>query len=157
MYEESISMIVNATSTAVKHVIDVLDADVSELDPNIVALSAVGVPLLVILAAVFFSWFNKCRCCCFCCFGRKLIPNTDAKEDIIGDDEFDTEAVHTDPKIPSDSGATKPQKNLDADSPNGADDGIAPTSPPATESSEDDMEGEGEGESNKLNSNSDKV
>ena len=151
MYEESLSMIVNATSTAVKHVIDVLDADVSELDPNIVALSAVGVPLLVILSAVFFSWFNKCRCCCFCCFGRKLVPNTDVKEDIIGDEEFAAEAVHTDPKIPS-----KKHSDIDeADGAGGADDGITPTSPPVTESSEDDMEEEGE--SNELNPKQDKV
>ena len=155
MYEESIHMIVNATSTAVKHVIDVLDADVSELDPNIVALSAVGVPLLVVLSAVFFSWFNKCRCCCFCCFGRKLIPNTDVKEDIIGDEEFGAEAVHTDPKIPTDSDIAKSKKHSDIDDADGADDGIAPTSPPATESSEDEME-EG-GESNELNPKLDKV
>ena len=155
MYQESISMIVNATSTAVKHVIDVLDADVSELDPNIVALSVVGVPLLVMLAAVFFSWFNKCRCCCFCCFGRKLIPNTDAKEDIIGDDEFDAESVHTDPKIPLVLDAPNAKKRSDSNDADGADDGISPTSPPTTESSEDELEGEGE--SSELNSNSDKV
>jgi hypothetical protein len=144
MYEQSISVMVNATSSMIKHAIDVLDADVSDLDPNVVALSVVGVPILVVFASVFVSWFQKCRCCCFCCFGRRLVPNTDAKEDIIGDEEFDAEAVHTDPTIPSDSDALNPKKHIDSGGADGADDGIAPTSPPATESSEDDMEEEDE-------------
>lgn len=147
MYEQSISVMVNATSSMIKHAIDVLDADVSELDPNVVALSAVCVPLLVLFASVFVSWFQKCGCCCFCCFGRRLVPNTDVKEEIIGDDEFDAEAVHIDPTIPSDSDALNPKKHvkrIDSDGADGADDGIAPTSPPATESSEDDMEEEDE-------------
>lgn len=143
MYEEewiTPSEMVNQTASAVRHVIGVLDADVSELDPNVVALSAVCIPLVIVFLATCFAWIHKCKCCCFCCFGRRLLPDTDSKEDILGDEEFDTEAVHTDPKLTSESTELNPKKRNDTD------DGIAPTSPPVTESSEDEVEDDGDAE-----------
>jgi len=137
MYEHkwiTTSEMVNQTASVVRHVIDVLDADVSQLDPNVVALSAFAVPLLIVFLVTCFAWIHKCKCCCFCCFGRKLLPNTDSKDDILGDDEFDTEGVHTDPKVPSESIELKPGKRNDTD------DGVTPTSPQTTESSEDEAE-----------------
>lgn len=131
MYEESVSIMLNATASAVKHVIDVLDADVSDLDPNIIAVAAVCIPLVLVASVAFCTWYEKCKCCCFCCFGRRLIPNSDAKDCIVGDEDFDPEAVHTDPKIKVDKSDTKSATQDDID------DGIVPTSPPVTESSDE--------------------
>ena len=70
--------------------IDALDADVSELDPDLVFAVAISVPVVFVLMTVSCAWFLKCRPCCFCLFGRKLVPNTDAKDnDILGDEDFD--------------------------------------------------------------------
>ena len=107
----------------VKGIIDVLDADVSELDPQIAQVMVVSLPLCFVMIMFACAWINKCRCCCLCCFGRRLVPNTDAKDDIIGDDEFDPEAVHTDPPL------KRSKEDVDD---------VTPTSPPVTESSEDD-------------------
>ena len=141
MYEESVSIMVNATASAVKHVIDVLDADVSDLDPNVIAVTAVCIPLILVASVVFCTWYEKCKCCCFCCFGRRLIPNTDAKDNIIGDEDFDPEAVHTDPEPHTSASGTVSPKSSTRDD---VDDGAVPTSPPVTESSDDEERETGE-------------
>ena len=77
-------------SKILKQMIDALDADVSELDPDLVFAVAISVPVVFVLMTVSCAWFLKCRPCCFCLFGRKLVPNTDAKDnDILGDEDFD--------------------------------------------------------------------
>ena len=132
---------ITSAADAVKHAIDVLDADVSELDPESLVLIAVSIPILLVVIICFCLWVNECRCCCFCCFGRRLVPNTDSKDsDIIGDEEFDPEAVHTDPALKK-SDVSKPMIKK-----NDTDDDVTPTSPPATESSgEEEEEEEGNG------------
>ena len=111
MYENSISMLVNVTSAAVKQVIDVLDADVSDLDPYVVVVAAVCFPLLVAMLVFTGLWLRPVFCgCSWCsfCSGRKLIPKDD--DNIIGgkqndDDDVDDgnrsdlEDVYTDPKL----------------------------------------------------------
>lgn len=99
-------MLVNVTSAAVKQVIDVLDADVSDLDPFVVAVAAVCFPLLAIVIVFLGYWLLPIMLCgcslCSFCSGRKLVP----KDDIIGgerrdDDDgsrSDVEDVYTDPK-----------------------------------------------------------
>lgn len=88
-------------SQVVKDVIDILDSNVSELDPVVAIVMAACIPTVILLILFACARFNKCKCCCFCCFGRRLVPNTDSKDDndILGDDEHDPEAVYTDPKI----------------------------------------------------------
>lgn len=138
------SLMSNSTaSKVVKQVIDVLDADVSDLDPELAAAIGILIASLFILSVVCCVWFQKCKCCCLCCFGRKLLPNTDAKDDaILGDEEYDPEAVHTDPRITKSKSLPKKKLRKYSD----VDDGITPTSPAATESSENDERDEDEDE-----------
>ena len=122
-------------SQVVKDVIEILDSNLSELDPVVAIVMAACIPTLILVLLFACARFNKCRFCCFCCFGRRLLPNTDAKDDIIGDEDFDAEAIHTDPKITS---RKKHKGKAVASSP----DDPAPISP-TTEGSDEEYDGHG--------------
>lgn len=121
----------------VQNVIQTLDADISEIDPVIAAAMSVILPMCCILILV----------CCVCCGRWNRVPNAKASklsEEIIGDDEdeFDPEAVHTDPKVSKIKGGRRVSKRgkrySDIDD-------AGPISPVDTESGDDQDNVDGEG------------
>lgn len=120
--------------------VDILDADLSEFDPESAGTIGITLLLLVFLGALLCAWSQRCWCCRVCCFANRLVPNNDSKDEIIGDDDFDPEAVHTDPRVEV---TEQLGKHMDID------DDMPATSPACTEtnSDEDDDGEDGVGES----------
>lgn len=122
----------------VQNVIQNLDADISDIDPIVAVAMSVILPVCCILILM----------CCVCCGRWNRVPNAKAtklSEEIIGDDEdeFDPEAVHTDPKV----GKIKSGRRVSKRDKRYSDiDDAGPVSPVDSESGDDqDNDGGGKG------------